>query len=155
MAKVKKAGAVRVARSGKKAKAKNAPVGASTGGGKAGGRRRVKGKAGKRGKVKVVTRRPVPTPTFRVTALDPQKKCGAGTSVQQLFRINEELADGVRAHLVFFDRHGWYCEHGRDCPAVAPAKKFSQKVQKVQKVSVMAHGNSGSNGLTHNGRMRA
>jgi hypothetical protein len=155
VAKVKKAGAVRVARSGKKAKAKNAPVGASTGGRKAGGRRRVKGKAGKRGKVKVVTRRPVPTPTFRVTALDPQKKCGAGTSVQQLFRINEELADGVRAHLVFFDRHGWYCEHGRDCPAVAPAKKFSQKVQKVQKVSVMAHGNSGSNGLTHNGRMRA
>jgi hypothetical protein len=158
VAKVKKAGAVRVARSGKKAKAKNAPVGASTGRRKAGGRKRAKGKAGKRGKVKVGPQRPAPASTFRVTALDPQKKCGAGTSVQQLFRINEELADGVRAHLVFFDRHGWYCEHGRDCPAVAPAKKFSQKVQKVQKVqqvSVMAHGNSGSNGLTHNGRMRA
>jgi len=153
VAKVKKAGAVRVARSGKKAKAKNAPVGASTGARKAGGRKRVKGKAGKRGKV--VPRAPVSAPTFRVTALDPQKKCGAGTSVQRLFRINEELADGVRAHLVFFDRHGWYCEHGRDCPAVAHAKKFSQKGQKVQKVSVMAHGNGGNNGLTHNGRMRA
>jgi hypothetical protein len=152
VAKVKKAGAVRVVRSGKKAKSKHVPVGASTGARKASRRKPVNGKAGKRGKVKVVSKRPVPAPTFRVTALDPQKKCGAGTSVQQLFRISEELADGVRAHLVFFDRHGWYCEHGRDCPAVAAAKRFSQKGQKV---SVMARGNSGSNGLTHNGRMRA
>ena len=62
---------------------------------------------------------------FVVTQLDPRKKCGAGTSVQQLFRISEESVDGVvRSHLVFLDRHGWYCEHGRECPAVRHAQKF-------------------------------
>ena len=33
-------------------------------------------------------------------------------------------ADG---HLVFFDRHGWYCVHGRDCPAVQAAQKCDRK----------------------------
>jgi hypothetical protein len=127
VAKVKKAGAVRVVRSRKKAKAKNAPSGAR----KIGRRKPTGGKVGRRAKVKVVLKRAPPPPTFRVTALDPQKKCGAGTSVQELFRVSEESSDGLRSHLVFFDRHGWYCEHGRDCPAVLHAKKFSQKGSKV------------------------
>jgi len=153
VAKVKKAGAVRVIRSRKKAKSKDAPSGAR----KVGVRKPAKGKVGKRRKVKVALERSAPPPTFRVTALDPQKKCGAGTSVQELFRINEESSNGLRSHLVFLDRHGWYCEHGRECPAVPHAKKFSEKASRVSakessKVSVMAHGN---NGLTHNGRMRA
>src|SRR6185369_13668332 len=47
--------------------------------------------------------------TFKVRELDPVAKCGAGTSVQRLFRIDEHADDGVRAHMVFLDRHGWYC----------------------------------------------
>jgi hypothetical protein len=66
----------------------------------------------------------IPPAKFRVTPLDPRKSCGPGTSVQRLFRISEESGDGiVRSHLVFFDRHGWYCEHGRECPAVRYARK--------------------------------
>jgi len=95
VAKVKKAGAVRRALSRRKKARQNAPSGA-------------------RGSAK-----------FRVTPLDPRKKCGAGTSVQKLFRISEESTDGiVRSHLVFLDRHGWYCEHGRDCPAVSHGQKY-------------------------------
>jgi hypothetical protein len=149
VAKVKKAGAVRVGRSRKKMKETNAPSGAR----KVGRRKPANGKAGKRAKVKAALERVAPPPRFRVTALDPQKKCGAGTSVQELFRISEESSDGLRSHLVFLDRHGWYCEHGRECPAVLHAKKFSERGAKgSSKVSVLAHGN---NGLTHNGRMRA
>lgn len=67
-----------------------------------------------------------PTPaasTFAVRALDPVQKCGPSTSVRLLFRIDERADAGERTHLVFFDRHGWYCEHGRDCSAVAHAQR--------------------------------
>ena len=57
-------------------------------------------------------------PTYRVRELDPIAKCGPGTSVRRLYRIDEQRDGVVRPHLVFFDRHGWYCEHGRYCPAV-------------------------------------
>jgi hypothetical protein len=30
-------------------------------------------------------------------------------------------------HLVFLDRHGWYCVHGRDCPAVKAAQQCDRK----------------------------
>src|SRR6185437_7143418 len=61
---------------------------------------------------------------FTTRELDPQRKCGSGTSVQRLYRVDEHV-DGklTRSHLVFFDRHGWYCEHGRECPAVSKARK--------------------------------
>jgi hypothetical protein len=65
--------------------------------------------------------------TFAATELDPIKKCGPGTSVQLLYRVNETAGKAVRPHLVFFDRHGWYCEHGRDCPAVAHARRDAKK----------------------------
>jgi len=118
VAKVKKAGAVRRARSGKSAVAKKVPSGTR----KRASQKAVGG-AGRRDAAP--PKRPTPVPKFLVTPLDPQKKCGAGTSVQQLFRISEESTDGItRSHLVFLDRHGWYCEHGRECPAVPHAKKF-------------------------------
>jgi hypothetical protein len=90
------------------------------------------------------TRRPAPEPeiSYRVRALDPQEKCGPDTSVQQLFRVDESADGALRAHLVFFDRHGWYCEHGRTCPAVAQARRMGE-----------AH--TRQNGRTQNGRMRA
>ena len=68
----------------------------------------------------------VPAPVVRVVVkpLQPQAKCGAGTSVQYLFRVDETVDGRTTTHLVFFDRHGWYCEHGRNCPAVGHAKKY-------------------------------
>jgi len=60
----------------------------------------------------------------RVTEKDPTRMCGKGTGVERVFRV-EEKDDKTRVmHLVFFDRHGWYCEHGAQCPAVSDVKKF-------------------------------
>jgi hypothetical protein len=74
-------------------------------------------------------KRPEPVAVVRVAVreLDPQKKCGAGTSVQFLYRVDESVDGRASAHLVFFDRHGWYCEHGRSCPAIAHARKYNGK----------------------------
>lgn len=64
----------------------------------------------------------------KIRALDPQAKCGPGTSVQQLYRVDERTnGKAVATHLVFFDRHGWYCEHGRSCPAVADVRKSQRR----------------------------
>jgi len=67
---------------------------------------------------------PAPVVRIAVKPLQPQAKCGAGTSVQYLFRVDETVDGRTTTHLVFFDRHGWYCEHGRNCPAVGHAKKY-------------------------------
>lgn len=120
MVKVKKAGSVRRAKSKKRASVRNAPSGARKSAGQ-------KSAGGKNRHEVAKAKNTVPAPKFRVTPLDPQKKCGTGTSVQQLFRISEDTPDGImRSHLVFLDRHGWYCEHGRDCPAVQHAKKLKK-----------------------------
>lgn len=67
--------------------------------------------------------------SFALHLLDPVRKCGAGTTVQRLYRVDESSPDGsARVHLVFFDRHGWYCEHGRDCAAVSYARKHDDSV---------------------------
>lgn len=63
----------------------------------------------------------------RVVDLEPSAKCGRGTSVQRLIRVDEMIDDAREAHLVFFDRHGWYCEHGRTCPAVGHARKHAER----------------------------
>jgi hypothetical protein len=87
---------------------------------------------------------PAPRVEYRVRELNPQEKCGAGTSVERLLRV-DAITDKVKqAHLIFFDRHGWYCEHGTTCPAVGHARKYAQKVRSP-------HVGTG----THNGRMRA
>jgi len=75
----------------------------------------------------------VPVPVVRVVVkpLEPQAKCGAGTSVQYLFRVDETVDGRTTAHLVFYDRHGWYCEHGRNCPAVGHAKKYQGHIARA------------------------
>ena len=95
------------------------------------------GTIGKPRKVKAVSKRPTakkkkpsPTPppaTFAVRELDPIRKCGAGTSVQLLYRVDETTGNLTRPHLIFFDRHGWYCDHGRDCPAVSHARRDAKR----------------------------
>lgn len=66
-----------------------------------------------------------------IKPLDPVQKCGPGTSVQFLYRVDESVDGRRTAHLVFFDRHGWYCEHGRTCPAVGDAKKYNGQIARV------------------------
>ena len=62
----------------------------------------------------------------RIRPMDPVQMCGKGTSVTKLYRV-EETTDQTRIHhLVFFDRHGWYCEHGKQCGAVGDVQKFTR-----------------------------
>ena len=52
-----------------------------------------------------------------VDVLDPRAIVGAGTGVMHLVRVRPRAND--TPHLVYHDRHGWYCEtHGPQCPSV-------------------------------------
>jgi len=53
--------------------------------------------------------------------------CGKGTSVTELYRVEETLDRTKIHHLVFFDRHGWYCEHGKQCSVVSDVQKFTRR----------------------------
>ena len=95
-----------------------------------------------RAKAKLAQAR-VPEVQFRVKELNAQQKCGAGTSVERLFRVDETADGAAKAHLVFLDRrHGWYCEHGVECPAVRQARRIGE----ADRHHI---------GRTNNGRMRA
>ena len=72
-----------------------------------------------------------PVVSVAIKALDPLRKCGPNTTVQLLYRVDESVDGRRTAHLVFFDRHGWYCEHGRTCPAVGHAKKHNGQIARV------------------------
>ena len=76
-------------------------------------------------KARALAGRRAPAPVVRVAvkALEPQAKCGTGTSVQHLLRVDETVDGRTTAHLVFFDRHGWYCVHGPACVAVTDVRK--------------------------------
>jgi hypothetical protein len=80
-------------------------------------RRSVKG----RRKEKVEAKR-----TVRISEKDPVDWCGKGTTVTRLYRVEETLDRTRIHHLVFFDRHGWYCEHGKQCSAVKDVQKFTK-----------------------------
>jgi hypothetical protein len=73
---------------------------------------------------------PGPVITYKIRELDPMRKCGPATSVRFLYRVDETKDGVVRPHLVYYDRHGWYCEHGRNCGAVSYAKKFGDGARK-------------------------
>lgn len=64
--------------------------------------------------------------TVRIREMDPLDKCGRGTTVTRLYRVEERLDQTTIHHLVFFDRHGWYCEHGKACGAVSDVQKFTR-----------------------------
>ena len=82
----------------------------------------------------------VPERQVRIRPLDPLALCGPATSVEQLYRVDESVNGRRTFHLVFFDRHGWYCVHGRTCKAVEDVRKLGA----MRKVD-----------LDYNGRMRA
>lgn len=81
------------------------------------GRRSIKG----RRKEKPTARR-----TVRIRSMDPIEKCGKRTTVTQLYRVEERLDQTRIRHLVFFDRHGWYCEHGKQCGVVKDVQEFTR-----------------------------
>ena len=57
-----------------------------------------------------------------VESLDPREVVGPDTRVASLFRVRYEGTHAV--HLVFVDKHGWYCgDHGRGCDAVKAAQE--------------------------------
>ena len=133
MAKVKKRAALTGVRNARTGKAKVRSAGprarkvvakATRKAGAKGGPKKVKAR-------KVRPEVPVPVVRMAVRELDPQRKCGTGTSVQFLYRVDETVDGRATAHLVFFDRHGWYCEHGRTCPAVAHARKHNGRIARV------------------------
>ncbi|HEX3160157.1 MAG TPA: hypothetical protein VHQ45_16670 [Gemmatimonadaceae bacterium] len=68
-----------------------------------------------------------PPRAVKIRELDPPAMCGPQTSVEALYRVDEVIGAQRTAHLVFFDRHGWYCEHGRDCPAVRDVRKVDRR----------------------------
>lgn len=78
----------------------------------------------KGGTRKVSKGKPEAERRVRVTEKDPALMCGRGTSVERIFRVEEKGEKSKITHLVFFDRHGWYCEHGAQCPAVSDVRKF-------------------------------
>jgi hypothetical protein len=88
-------------------------------------------KAGRPGKPARPIKLIKPVERVAIRELDPQEKCGEGTSVQFLYRVDHTVDGHRTAHLVFFDPHGWYCEHGRTCPAVAHAKKHNGQFARV------------------------
>jgi hypothetical protein len=73
----------------------------------------------------------VAKPVLQIRKLDPMRICGDRTSVIQLFRVDEaavavgKAAGSRQVHLVFNDRHGWYCEHGRSCHAVSAVMRHA------------------------------
>src|SRR5690606_3569163 len=77
----------------------------------------------KSAKIVAAAKASAPTELMRIRELDPQAACGEGTTVMQLFRVDDLPFGNDTTHLVFFDRHGWYCAHGRECPAVAAVRK--------------------------------
>ena len=84
-----------------------------------------RGARGKRGRIVA----PTPPPVMKVRELVPQDVCGDRTTVEQLFRVDEIAHDDRRTvHLVFLDRHGWYCEHGASCPAVREVMKLGRQL---------------------------
>ena len=78
-------------------------------------------------KVRKLARQAVPAVKVEVRELDPVRKCGPGTSVRHLLRVIERSEGRATSHLVYFDRHGWYCEHGRACHAVKHAQKQARR----------------------------
>jgi hypothetical protein len=67
-----------------------------------------------------------PTRKVTIRAMDPIQKCGKATTVTRLYRVEETLDRTRIHHLVFFDRHGWYCEHGKQCGVVKDVQKFTR-----------------------------
>ena len=88
----------------------------------------------KRDRPTPAAKRVAPVRTVKVRALDPKARCGPGTTVEHLFRVDETVNGNPATHLVFYDRHGLYCEHGRTCPAVEDVRRANRNLDRTRKV---------------------
>ena len=61
--------------------------------------------------------------TFQLEPLDPWLRCGPDTTVTELWKVREKREKEITYHVVYFDRYGWYCEHGPGCKAVAEVRR--------------------------------
>lgn len=76
-------------------------------------------RAGKACKVQI----PQVPSSYELEPLDPWLQCGPDTTVTELWKVRERREKETVVHLVYFDRYGWYCEHGAGCKAVAEVRK--------------------------------
>lgn len=61
-----------------------------------------------------------------VVRLNPRNVAGEKTSVVEVIKVRMRSTEPP--HLIFHDRHGWYCEtHGVHCAAVALAKELAER----------------------------
>lgn len=84
--------------------------------------------AGGRGRRKVAKLVVPPPRLVTIEPLDPWLICGPDTSVQELWRVRERVGTMQTFHLVFFDKYGWYCEHGRECRAVTDVRRLVKEL---------------------------
>jgi len=60
-----------------------------------------------------------------IERLNPRQVVGQRSAVSDIVRVRIRSTEPI--HLVFHDRHGWYCEtHGPGCVAVPYARAFVQ-----------------------------
>jgi hypothetical protein len=81
-----------------------------------------------------IGRKPVPvekTPEYTLEPLNPWLQCGPDTSVTELWKVRERDEKETILHLVYFDRYGWYCEHGRSCKAVAEVRRVVRTMSAI------------------------
>lgn len=58
-----------------------------------------------------------------IERLNPRQVAGQRTAVVEIVRVRIRSTEPL--HLVFHDKHGWYCEtHGPSCIAVTYAREF-------------------------------
>jgi hypothetical protein len=62
-------------------------------------------------------------PSYELEPLNPWLMCGPDTTVTELWKVQALGERGTAFHLVYFDRYGWYCEHGRSCKAVTEVRR--------------------------------
>jgi len=84
--------------------------------------KQVKGRAKAR-KARKVQIPQVPS-SYDFEPLNPWLQCGPDTTVTELWKVWERRENEATLHLVYFDRYGWYCEHGPSCKAVAEVRRI-------------------------------
>ena len=83
--------------------------------------KQVRGRAGARKTRKIKV--PQAPPSYDLEPLNPWLMCGPDTTVTELWKVWERRDGEAILHLVYFDRYGWYCEHGRSCRAIAEVRQ--------------------------------
>lgn len=68
---------------------------------------------------------------YSLEPLNPWLNCGPDTTVTELWKVRERRGSDTVFHLVYLDRYGWYCEHGRNCAAVPEARRAARELAEI------------------------